>query len=143
LADRSALSGARPKLHITLAALCQAAGQGGQTLEQIDGAVEIDGQLYLVEAKWHKDPIGVQDVQVLLSRLFLRPGQPRGIFISANGFSPAAVNAQKEATSQRILLLCDLAQIVQVLEREESIGDFFKDKANRVITDLSSSPSAI
>lgn len=116
-------------------------GQQGQTLEQIDGAVEIAGHLYLVEAKWHKEPIGVQDVQVLISRLFLRPG-PRGIFISANGFSPPAINAQREAASQKILLLCDLSEIVQVLEREESIGSFFKDKADQAITELRSSASA-
>lgn len=113
-------------------------GQHGQTLEQIDGAVEIAGHLYLVEAKWHKGPIGVQDVQVLISRLFVRPGAPRGIFISANGFSPPAINAQQEAASQKILLLCDLSEIVRVLEREESIGRFFKDKADQAITELSS-----
>ena len=33
---------------------------------------------------------------------------------------------------------CDLAEIVQVLEREESIGRFFKDKADRAIAELSS-----
>lgn len=108
-------------------------GQHGRTLEQIDGAVEIAGHLYLVEAKWHKEPIGVQDVQVLISRLFVRPGAPRGIFISANGFSAPAINAQQEAASQKILLLCHLHEIVQVLDREESIGSFFKDKADRAI----------
>jgi restriction system protein len=113
-------------------------GQQGQTLEQIDGAVEIAGQLYLVEAKWHKQPIGVQDVQVLISRLFLRPGAPRGIFISASGFSGPAINAQQEAASQKILLLCDLSEIVQILDREEDIGRFFKRKADQAITAVSS-----
>jgi hypothetical protein len=117
-------------------------GQQGETLEQIDGAVEIAGHLYLVEAKWHKEPIGVQHVQVLISRLFLRPGEPRGIFISASHFSQPAINAQREAASQKILLLCDLSEIVQVLEREESIGSFFKDKADRAVTELRSSASA-
>jgi len=116
-------------------------GQQGQTLEQIDGIVEIAGHIYLVEAKWHREPIGVQDVQVLTSRLFLRPGA-RGILISASHFSQPAFNAQQEAASQKILLLCDLAEIVQVLEREESIGRFFKDKADRAVMKLSSSASA-
>lgn len=127
--------------HILLRESFRRQGEQGETLEQIDGSVEIAGHLYLVEAKWHKDPIGVQDVQVLISRLFLRPGEPRGIFISANGFSPPAVNAQREAASQKVLLLCDLFEIVQVLEREESLGRFFKDKADRAITELRSSAS--
>jgi len=114
--------------------------EGGQTLEQIDGAVEIGGHLYLVEVKWHKQPIDVQDVHVLLSRLFLRPGA-RGIFISANGYTQPAIELRDQAASQQVLLLCRLHEIVQVLEREESISRYFKDKANEAITELSSSPS--
>jgi restriction system protein len=113
-------------------------GQEGKTVEQIDGAVEIAGHLYLVEAKWHKGPIDVQDVHVLLSRLFLRPGA-RGIFVSANGYTQPAFEIQRQAASQRVLLLCDLAEIVQVLEREESIGRFFKDKADQAIAELAGS----
>jgi hypothetical protein len=74
--------------------------------------------------------------------LFVRPGEPRGIFISASSFSQAAVNAQREVASQKVLLLCDLYEIVQVLEREESVGRFFKDKADQVIAEPSSSASA-
>jgi len=116
-------------------------GQHGETLEQIDGAVEIAGHLYLVEAKWHKEPIGVQNVQVLISRLFLRPGA-RGIFISANGFSPPAINAQRDAASQKVLLLCNLFEIVQAIEREGSIGRFFKEKADRAVMDLGASTAS-
>lgn len=112
-------------------------GQKGKTVEQIDGAVEITSHLYLVEAKWHKEPIDVQDVQVLLSRLFLRP-EARGIFISANGYTEPAHEIQRQAASQKVLLLCHLAEIVQVLEREESIGRFFKDKSDQAIAELSS-----
>lgn len=112
-------------------------GQKGKTVEQIDGAVEITSHLYLVEAKWHKEPIDVQDIQVLLSRLFLRP-EARGIFISAKGYTAPAHEIQRQAASQKVLLLCDLAEIVQVLEREESMGRFFKNKADQAITELSS-----
>jgi len=112
-------------------------GLKGKTVEQIDGAVEITSHLYLVEAKWHKGPIDVQDVQVLLSRLFLRP-EARGIFISANGYTEPAQEIQRQAASQKVLLLCHLAEIVQVLEREERIGRFFKNKADQAIAVLSS-----
>jgi restriction system protein len=111
--------------------------EDGQTVEQIDGAVEIAGHLYLVEVKWHKEPIDVQDVQVLLARLFLRP-EARGIFIAANGYTQPAIEIQRQAASQKILLLCHLADIVQVLEREESFGDFFKSKSDLAMTELRS-----
>lgn len=110
-------------------------GKKGQTIEQIDGAVEISSHLYLVEAKWHKEPIDVQDVQVLLSRLFLR-SEARGIFISASDYTQPAYEIQRQAASQKVLLLCHLAEVVQVLEREESIDRFFKDKADQAIAEL-------
>lgn len=74
---------------------------------------------------------------MLLSRLFLRP-EARGIFISANGYTQPAHEIQRQAASQKVLLLCHLAEIVQALEREESIGRFFKDKADQAIAELSS-----
>lgn len=114
-------------------------GPEGKTVEQIDGAVEITGHLYLVEAKWHKKPIDVQDVQVLLARLFLRP-EARGIFISASGYTQAAIEIQRQAASQKVLLLCRLEEIVRALESAESIGQFFRDKANQAIAELSFPP---
>ena len=114
-------------------------GTQGQTVEQIDGAVEIAGHLYLVEVKWHKEPIGVEDVQGLVSKLFIRPeAEARGIVISASGYTGPATDLGEKVALKRVLLLCHLHEIVQVLEREESIGRFFKDKADQAITELSS-----
>ncbi len=110
-------------------------GEGGHTIEQIDGAVEIAGHLYLVEVKWHKQPIDVQDVHVLISRLFLRP-EARGIFISASGYTKPAEEIRQQAASQKVLLLCSLFDIVQVLVREESVGRYFKDRADQAVAEL-------
>jgi hypothetical protein len=113
-------------------------GEEGYTIEQIDGAVEIASHLYLVEVKWHKDPIDVQDVQVLLSRLFLRPDDARGIFISARGYTKSAEDIRQQAASHKVLLLCSLSDIVQVLVREESVGLYFKERADQAIEELRS-----
>ena len=113
--------------------------ENGQTLEQIDGVVEVGGHLYLVEVKWHKKAIGVPEVQGLISKVFMRPeAAARGILISAHDFTQPAIQLARHAASKRVLLLCGLAEIVQVLEREESIGRFFKEKADQAIAELSS-----
>lgn len=112
--------------------------EAGKILEQIDGAVEIANHLYLVEAKWQKDPVDVQDVQVLLARLFMRP-EARGIFIAANGYSQPAIDIQRQAASQKVLLLCRLDEIVQVLEGDASVHEFFKAKSDQAIAELSPS----
>lgn len=114
-------------------------GKQGQTVEQIDGVVEIAGHLYLVEVKWHKEPIGVEDVQGLVSKLFLRPdAEARGIVISASGYTSSATDLGEKVGQKRVFLLCYLHEIVQVLEREESIGRYFRDKADQAIAELSS-----
>ena len=111
--------------------------ENGQTLEQTDGVVEIAGHLYLVEVKWYKKAIGVPEVQGLLGKLFLRPETgARGIFISANDFTQPAIQLAQQAASKQVLLLCNLAEIVQVLEREESLKRFFKERADQAIMEL-------
>ena len=63
-------------------------GDGGAgVLEQIDGVIELDGDLYLVEMKWLSTAVDVTDVSRHLVRVFSR-GTARGLFISATE-SPA------------------------------------------------------
>lgn len=52
-------------------------------VEQIDGVVEIDGHLYLVEMKWWDQALGPGEVAQHQVRVFTR-GQARGIFISSS-----------------------------------------------------------
>jgi hypothetical protein len=49
------------------------AGPDGEgVVEQIDGAVELDGHLYLVEMKWWDKPLGRAEVSPHLVRVFSR-----------------------------------------------------------------------
>jgi exodeoxyribonuclease VII small subunit len=49
------------------------AGEVGQgIIEQIDGVVDLDGEIYLVEMKWLKDKVGIGDVSQHLVRVFTR-----------------------------------------------------------------------
>ena len=76
-------------------------------------------------------------VRELVGRLYLRPEDSvRGIFISANGFTEPAVELARQTASKRVLILCNLAEIVQALEREECLGRFFKDRADHAVLEL-------
>jgi restriction system protein len=100
-------------------------GQG--VVEQIDGVIELDGDLYLVEMKWWTDSLGPGDVAQHLVRVFNR-GQSRGIFISASGYTSAAVLSCKESLTRAVFVLCDLEEIVHLLEQEKDLNDLFKRK---------------
>ena len=70
-------------------------GQG--IVEQIDGAVEIDGVLYLVEMKWWETAIGRHEIAPHMLSVYGR-GDVGGIFTSYSGFSAAAIEEAKTGT---------------------------------------------
>lgn len=94
----------------------------GQIGEQIDGLIELGNQPYIVEAKWWRDPLGVDGVSQHLVRVYGRAGV-HGLIISATGFAETAVETCRTALSQKTILLAELREIVFLLERE---GDFAK-----------------
>jgi len=103
-------------------------------IEQIDGVVEIEGELYLVEIKWLKEPVGNGDVAQQLVRVFNR-GDARGIIISASGFTAPALSTCRDALHNRVVALCELQEIVRLLERQYGLREFLKAKINAAIID--------
>jgi restriction endonuclease Mrr len=59
-------------------------------LEQIDGIIELEGTIHLVEMKWLKNPVGVAEFGQHLVRVFGR-ANASGIFISTSGFTAPVV----------------------------------------------------
>lgn len=110
------------------------ADQGEGVVEQIDGVVEVDGELYLVEMKWLSEPVGTSDVSQHLVRVFSR-GHARGIFISVSGYTAPAVQICKESLQRAVVVLCKLEEMVRLLEREGNLKDLLKAKINAAIID--------
>jgi restriction system protein len=103
-------------------------------VEQIDGAIELDGEIYLVEMKWLEEPIGTAQISPHLVRLFSR-SEARGIFISQSRFTEPAVAQSKQALAQKVSVLCELEEIVRVLDHERDIGGYFREKVRAAITE--------
>ena len=61
--------------------------------EQIDGAFVLEGTEYLFEAKWHQNPIGVQDLDAFSSKIKRKLDNTFGVFLSMNGFSEDGIKA--------------------------------------------------
>jgi len=101
-------------------------------VEQIDGVVEIDGEVYLVEMKWWDKPLGVAEVSQHLVRVFNR-GESRGIFISTSGYSDPAITTCRESASKIVVILCTLEEFASLLEKEANLKSFLKEKVNAAI----------
>ena len=84
---------------------------GDGIIEQIDGVVEIDGVVYLVEMKWWDKPIGRQEIAPHLVSVYGR-GDVAGIFISYSGYSPAAIEDARIGLAQKVFVLAELQEIV-------------------------------
>lgn len=111
-------------------ALVGPAGEG--IVEQVDGGVEIDGQVYMVEMKWWGTPLGVPEVSQHLLRVYHR-GYARGIFISASGYSDAAIALCRESLQRTVVVLCTLQELVLLLERSADLTSFFREKIRQAI----------
>ena len=107
---------------------------GEGVIEQIDGVVDIDGELYLVEMKWLSHPAGVDDVSRHLVRIFTR-GQARGIFISASDYAEPAITTCRKSLQRVVVVLCRLEEIVRLLEQEANLKQLFKAKIRAAIVD--------
>lgn len=103
-------------------------GDNGEgTVEQIDGVIELKGEVYLVEMKWHKEPVGVPELSPHLVRVYNR-GSVGGIFISASGYTKPAILGCKDALVGNLFVLCELEEIVSILNSEGNIRDWLDQK---------------
>lgn len=106
--------------------------KGGGVVEQIDGVISLDGDLYFVEAKWWEAPVGVPEVSQHLMRVFLR-AEARALIISAASFTAPAVQTCKEALQQKVVVLLDLEELVRVLTRGLELAEVLRRKATAAI----------
>ncbi len=109
---------------------------GEGVIEQIDGLIELEGHLYLVELKWWNTPLGTAEISPHIVRVFGRGGQARGIFISYSEFTESAVTACRDALAgSAVVVLATLQEIVELLDREADFKKWLKTKATAAIAD--------
>lgn len=109
---------------------------GEGVIEQIDGMIELDGILYLVEMKWWSSPIGAADIAPHIVRVFGRGGQARGIFISYSDFSgPAVVTCRDALTGGAVITLVKLQEVVRLLDTRGDLRALLKAKVTAAIAD--------
>lgn len=55
--------------------------------EQIDGSFLLGSETYLLEAKWHGQPIGVAELHTFHGKIEQKAAWTRGLFVSNSGFT--------------------------------------------------------
>ncbi len=96
------------------------------------GPVDFQGQAYLVEVRWQAGPVDAQDIADHFVRVYSRP-ELGGLFISASGFTPGAIAECVHALEERTCLLCELEELIGVLDADEDLSEFL---ARKILAEL-------
>jgi hypothetical protein len=71
--------------------------------EQIDGSFEIGAEIYLLEAKWHRQPIGEAPLLVFREKVESKSTWSRGLFISYSGFTSKGIEQFSRGRATNII----------------------------------------
>lgn len=106
---------------------------GEGIVEQIDGVVELNNHIYLVEAKWWSENIGVGELAQHMLRVSRRAGV-RGFYIVNPGFAPAAIASARKELQHNVFVLATTQEIFTVFERNGSFSEWMKKKVDYAVT---------
>lgn len=95
--------------------------------EQIDGSFLLDDQIYLLEAKWTRNPIGVADLHAFHGKLE-KAAWTRGLFVSYGGFTNDGLTAFGPA---KRLICMDGRDVYDALEKQIPLADLLRAKIRR------------
>jgi hypothetical protein len=103
------------------------------TGEQVDGAIELNGAVYLVECKSGKGEIQPKSIDALYGKLERRLDGTRGLFLALNGYSKGVGETMKEYKNKRIVLL-DGEDVEAVLSRKCTLVGLLEGRLREMAT---------
>lgn len=96
--------------------------------EQIDGSFLLQGETYLVEAKWQDAQTGVADLHTFHGKLDQKAAWTRGLFVSNSGFTEDGLIAFGRG---KRLVCMDGLDLFETLSRELPLNHVLEKKVRR------------
>jgi predicted protein tyrosine phosphatase len=96
--------------------------------EQIDGSFVLQGETYLIEAKWQADKTGVADLHTFHGKLEQKAAWTRGLFVSNSGFTEDGLVAFGKG--KRVICM-DGLDLYETLSRELPLNHVLESKVRR------------
>ena len=109
---------------------CVKSDESNRLIEQVDGAIELKGELYILEIKWTGKRIDKKELSDFLVSVYHR-GHARGIFVSSSGYTEAAILSGREALQRTVVVLLELSDIVKIIEDRTDLAE----RLNERVTD--------
>jgi hypothetical protein len=100
--------------------------------QQISGSFEIEGQVYILAARWQPEKTGQDELLLFNAKIEAKSTWARGIFISQSGFTAEGLTmfAQGKRTS---MIGMDGADLELILHSQVSLIDAIRRKARRAV----------
>lgn len=96
--------------------------------EQIDGSFQLASEIYLLEAKWHGQPIGVAELHTFHGKIEQKAAWTRGLFVSNSGFTQDGLTAF--GRGKRVICM-DGLDLYEMLDREIPLNQVLERKVRR------------
>lgn len=96
--------------------------------EQIDGSFQFGSDIYLLEAKWHGQSIGVAELHTFHGKIEPKAAWTRGLFVSNSGFTDDGLVAF--GRGKRIICM-DGLDLYEMLHREIPLIQVLERKLRR------------
>jgi hypothetical protein len=96
--------------------------------EQIDGSFQLGSEIYLLEAKWHGQPIGVAELHTFHGKIEQKAAWTRGLFVSNSGFTEDGLAAF--GRGKRVICM-DGLDLYEMLDREIQLTLVLERKVRR------------
>jgi hypothetical protein len=127
--DRSKAGRALEKLLNRLFALFELQPRQGFRItgEQIDGSFELDGDIYLLESKWEKDPLPEADLLVFRGKIEGKSSFTRGVFIALNDVTREARDAITRGKAPSFFVV-NGHDLIMVLCGAMTLTDFLRER---------------
>lgn len=95
------------------------------TEQQIDGAVEINSKIFLLEAKWEKDTtLAASKLFSFLGKINSKIEGTLGVFISYNELSENFISSVRNGLRQTCIIIHGSENIIDIVEKRISLKDF-------------------
>ena len=96
--------------------------------EQIDGSFQLGSEIYLLEAKWHGQSIGVAELHTFHGKIEQKAAWTRGLFVSNSGFTDDGLAAF--GRGKRVICM-DGLDLYEMLDREIPLTQVLERKIRR------------
>lgn len=95
--------------------------------EQIDGSFDLDGEIYLLEAKWEAGALPEAPLLIFRGKVEGKSQFTRGVFVALNGITPDALLAITQGKQPNFFLM-DGYDLTIVLEGRMPLDDLLRAK---------------